>query len=224
MNDPRPDTWMPLYVADYIADTTDLTTEQHGAYLLLIMHYWRRGPLSDDNRTLANVSRLTPKRWKMVRPFVAPFFQIKKGVWHHVRIDQELLEAAKNMEKKRSAGKAGASARWSGRNASANAGAKPAPMANGSQADTPLPSPSPLPNPVTGVEKIGTPLNETAFAGFIQRCGLPAAYVAKELNAIYDEFGERAFWDSFEKLKTLEARRPLGFLRKLASGHKEAAA
>lgn len=38
--------WMAFYVADYLADTLHLSATEHGAYLLLISHYWVHGGLA----------------------------------------------------------------------------------------------------------------------------------------------------------------------------------
>jgi uncharacterized protein YdaU (DUF1376 family) len=66
--------WVPIYIADYLADTCRLTTEQHGAYLLLIFDYWRNGALPDDDAVLAQVCRLTPDAWSMHRALLRGFF------------------------------------------------------------------------------------------------------------------------------------------------------
>lgn len=100
---------MPLYISDYMADTRRLTTEQHGAYFLLMMDYWMQGPPPDDNAVLSRIAGVELGRWLTnIRPYIAPFFQIKDEVWRHKRIDQELDK----IESKREAGKAGARARW----------------------------------------------------------------------------------------------------------------
>ena len=86
--------FMPLYVGDYLADTTMLTKEQHGAYLLLIMTYWRnRGPIPDRDDGLAMATRSTPQEWKRLRPIMQAFFAVKDGLWTHKRIDEELVKA-----------------------------------------------------------------------------------------------------------------------------------
>src|SRR6266403_834655 len=80
----RPDTWMPLYIGDYLGDTTHLTTEQHGAYLLLLMTCWKRGgslPVADAQ--LAQIARLTAARWKAMKATILAFFLIADHVIRH---------------------------------------------------------------------------------------------------------------------------------------------
>ena len=86
----KPDTWMPLVIGDYLKDTTRLTTEQHGAYLLLIMSYWVEGPPADDDEELAAITRLDARAWKKAREKLLRFFRIEAGQWRHKRVDEEL--------------------------------------------------------------------------------------------------------------------------------------
>jgi len=96
--------WMPLYVGDYLGDTGHLTTAQHGAYLLLMMHYWRKGELPDDDRQLSKITKLPLKTWCEYRPTLQDFFH---SGWRHKRIDAELERMLRVSEKRAIAGQKG---------------------------------------------------------------------------------------------------------------------
>jgi uncharacterized protein YdaU (DUF1376 family) len=80
---------MPFYAGDYLADTQHLDTAQHGAYLLLIMHYWSNEGLPDDDKLLAKITKLPVHSWRQMRPKIEVFFH---DGWHHKRIDEEIAK------------------------------------------------------------------------------------------------------------------------------------
>lgn len=110
--------WMPLYVADYLADTGHLSAAEHGSYLLLIMHYWQKGTLPNDDRRLASIARATPEQWSDMRDTIAEFFG---DGWTHSRIDEELAEAEKKYQKRAEAGRKGGKAKAEVQQSSSNA-------------------------------------------------------------------------------------------------------
>jgi uncharacterized protein YdaU (DUF1376 family) len=117
--------WMPLDIAAYRKDTAHLGAGEHGAYLLLIFHYWATGSLPDEDRQLARIAAMTTAEWRRARGVVQAFFY---DGWKHKRIDKELARAA-DISSKRSA-----SARKRHSNSSANADASG--HANVEQLDT----------------------------------------------------------------------------------------
>ena len=100
--------WMPFYVADYLADTGHLTMAEHGAYMLLIMHYWQNGGLPGDEVRLARICRASPKEWAGMRDTIAGLFG--EG-WNHKRVDEEIGKTLDRSALARSAGLASAAAR-----------------------------------------------------------------------------------------------------------------
>lgn len=95
--------WMPLHIADYLADTGHLTATEHGAYLLMIMHYWQNGSLPANERVIARIAKLSAEQWEESRDILAMLFG---PGWSHKRIDAELSKADEIIEKRRAAAEA----------------------------------------------------------------------------------------------------------------------
>jgi uncharacterized protein YdaU (DUF1376 family) len=96
--------WMPLYVGDYLGDTGHLTTSQHGAYLLLMMHYWRKGGLPNEDDQLSAITKLPFKIWLDYRSVIQAFFY---DGWCHKRIDAELADMEVKTRRRALAGQKG---------------------------------------------------------------------------------------------------------------------
>lgn len=132
--------WMAFYPADYMADTLDLTTEEHGFYLLLLMIAWRRnGPIPDDMGSLkrslsACTADMHGRRFNRLIERVLTRFFVKDadGHWRHKRLEKE-LKLARNFSEKQSKN---AEKRWAvtkDNNDLANATAMPARASSQSQ-------------------------------------------------------------------------------------------
>lgn len=141
--------WMPLYIGDYLSDTMHLTTEQHGAYLLIIMAYWKNGG-ELPGAAIQSITRLHGDAWGNAQAVLSMMFSIEEnGNWRHERIERELLEAGSKKDAATAKAKAGAAARWGKAkgeqkdNATGNATS----IAQALPKQCPSPSPSPILKP-----------------------------------------------------------------------------
>jgi uncharacterized protein YdaU (DUF1376 family) len=120
--------YMKLYVGDYLADTTHLTTLEHGAYALLLMAMWRSGgslPAADDN--LARLARCSPAEWASMKTTILAFFLRSRSRLTHKRIIKELAKYDAISDTRSEAGKKGALKKHSKSNGKAQANAKQLP-------------------------------------------------------------------------------------------------
>lgn len=101
--------YMPLYIADYLADTTHLTRSEHGAYLLLLMAMWRAGgKLPADDAKLARLAKCNGEEWSDVKPVVMDFFKRRGGTLTHKRLSEEYAKYENTIRRKSEGGKASA--------------------------------------------------------------------------------------------------------------------
>lgn len=102
--------YMPLYIADYLCDTQHLTTEEHGAYLLLMMNYWQTGKPIIENR-IPFIARLNGNATTVVETLKEFFNVTDDGLWIHDRIERDLEKVRASSRRASEAGKASARAK-----------------------------------------------------------------------------------------------------------------
>jgi len=93
---------LPLWTDAYLADTTDLSAEEHGVYLLLLMAAWRTPTCSlpDDDTRLARMAKIGPKKWRRMRPVMERFFTVEAGQWTQNRLlkERDRVEKSRNQK------------------------------------------------------------------------------------------------------------------------------
>ena len=101
---------MPLFGDAYLADTTHLTTEEHGAYLLLMIAAWRQEDcgLPMDDKKLARIAGLSTKKWTSIRGTVLEFWKLDNGRIYQPRLTKEHQYVCQKSQANRKS----AEARW----------------------------------------------------------------------------------------------------------------
>ena len=87
--------WMPLFVAEFIADTALLTATQVGAYIRLLCAMWRSddGTLPHDAKTLARIGNIHPPKWRVIWSGIKHLFDIDGDRVTSVPLQAELGRA-----------------------------------------------------------------------------------------------------------------------------------
>lgn len=123
--------WMPVYLGDYLAETQRLSTEQHGAYFLMLIDYWRNGPLPDKDSVLQTVTRLERKSWNEHKEVLRGLFESRDGHLCSERMDQIKAKAVAHRVTNSRRAQNAANTRWRSKTAT-ECGALDDPQSNAS--------------------------------------------------------------------------------------------
>lgn len=102
--------YLPLYVADYEADTAHLTLEEDGAYTRLLRLCWRTPGCSipDDAEWIMRRMRCDLETYqRVVKPVLDEFFRRSKGRLFSPRLSSEHARIEHTAQKRREAGRKG---------------------------------------------------------------------------------------------------------------------
>lgn len=106
--------WYAHYPGDYGRDTAHLSLAQHGAYRLLLDHYYSTAaPLPSDVTALRRICRAFDQvEQNAVDSVLREFFELRADGYHNSRADRELTKQAEIHERLSRAARKGNEKRW----------------------------------------------------------------------------------------------------------------
>jgi uncharacterized protein YdaU (DUF1376 family) len=106
--------WYAHYLGDYGRDTAHLSLIQHGAYRLLLDHYYATAtPLPGDVTALYRICRaFDDAERKAVDFVVGQFFELHADGYHNGRADIELAKRTEHHERQSEAARKTNEKRW----------------------------------------------------------------------------------------------------------------
>ncbi len=109
----KADVYMKLYIGDYLRDTMHLSTEEHGAYFLLLAHGWLHGGLVPaDTERLRCIARVKSDAWQGVWNEIGRFYsRYDDDHLFQKRNREERLRAEKLNEERQRVGRKGGKAK-----------------------------------------------------------------------------------------------------------------
>jgi uncharacterized protein YdaU (DUF1376 family) len=109
--------WYPRYYGDYARDTAHLSLAEHGAYNVLLDHYYATGPLPDDMNMLMRICRAFDDHEKeAVKSVASKFFPLNgDGLRRNKRADEEIKRRESISNVRAVAGAKGAQSKWQGK-------------------------------------------------------------------------------------------------------------
>lgn len=187
---------LPLFTDAYLADTTHLTTAEHGAYLLLLIVAWRSPGccLPDDDVLLARYTKLTRDKWRKIRPTLEQFFRVKEGQWHQARLQDEFQHLRSRKQQQSEAGKASAKAKSLKRRNRDATSVNPPLQRNVKETPTPIPTPSSVTKVTAARAASDDPVKELFDAGVALLTGaqVPAGQARSIIGKWRKQHGDTA--------------------------------
>jgi uncharacterized protein YdaU (DUF1376 family) len=122
--------WYAHYTGDYGRDTAHLSLVQHGAYRLLLDHYYSTsGPLPADVTALYRICRAFDQAERdAVDHVLSKFFTLQDDGYHNARADMELVRRNQHHERLSNGARKTNAKRWGNRSATRPALASPQPQ------------------------------------------------------------------------------------------------
>lgn len=120
--------FFPLYSNDFFVDTITWELDELGLYTKLLFIEWSNGPLPNDQKKLAKIAGISPKKFANLFQICSKkFVKTDSGTLINLRLEQEREKQAKYSQSRAEA----AHKRWGKQDAYASASAEHTDMQNG---------------------------------------------------------------------------------------------